>query len=200
MVKEFLKTHQPLGMPKELLEVLVRPSIRVSSRSFRNLSKHGGNLRKTEPRGLPRVFRNTDVNRPRFLGVQKGPNLVEDILGDRSDSTRVDHRDGFAEVSSLNGFDHKVGLGRLIGLRGTASREFSLGDGLAVWQLSGIQSLEISEVELMVPSMKVFGKTGFGGGWGSRRVCRCGQVVSGEVSEAESKVSQDASGSRDRRA
>ena len=93
---KLFKSRQPLGMPKELLKMLVSPSISVSSGTFGRSSEHGSHLGIPEVRGLPRVIGNAHTNRPRFLRAQKGPDLVKDFLSDRSDTVGVNDSNGLA--------------------------------------------------------------------------------------------------------
>ena len=100
---------------------------------------------------------NTNVYRPRFLWVQKGPNLVENILSNRCDPVGVNHRDGLANVTSLHGLNNEVCMGRLIGLRGIASRKFPPDSeevpGLPGWS----KGPKVTNIDVMVSIVKVFG-------------------------------------------
>ena len=145
--------------------MLVSPSVSVSSRAFRRSSQHGGHLGIPEVWCLPCVVCKTTANRSRGLGIQKGHDLVKDFLSDRSDAIGVNQSDGLAEVAGLHGLNDQVGLDRLVGLGGIASRESPPSDGIPVVLFSRIKRLKISEIEFVAPSVQVLDKACLRRGW-----------------------------------
>ena len=105
----------------------------------------------------------TNANGSRSLRVQKGPYLVKDFLSNRSDAIGVDQSNGLAEIARLHGLNDQVRLDSRVRFGLVASSEFSPGGSCLAYWSSGIQRLEVPEIQLVVSGVQMLSEASLGG-------------------------------------